>query len=523
MQTVFGSLTFRCMMCVAAYSCVMVLIFLMARMQSQHILSPVSVTIDTLAEQTGALENDRFDALSGMLSDASELVVYDGKGACLYSTSEDIGTLVPFSDLPIVASGIGDEVYYEVVETDGGDASADDILCEILLCERREENGTVHVLGRCRCDAELNIVDGDLFPGVKALTEEEFSLIRGRFGKNMQIGKYEYETSSGAQRTLVLASPIVGEKTYRALFAESDKVWYVALAMALVLTALFITVVFKLIRRSVRPLEDAIRARRDDKGRPLREDELPLELRTAYRSFVELMDVLDVAREENQTLIADVSHDLKTPLAVIGGYARAFEDGRVPECKREAYLHAMYEKAQLANQLLDALLAVARLNHPAFVANLVRCDLCEQVRLAAIASSAEVEQAGDVMEVDITENRLYAKLDTGLFSRVMGNLISNACKHNEAGTTICVSCHEEDGHALVSVSDDGVGFPDDLKVRAFEPFVTQNVARESGKGTGLGLTIAKKGVQAQGGRIYLRDNPCPPYASEVIIELPLCS
>lgn len=170
------------------------------------------------------------------------------------------------------------------------------------------------------------------------------------------------------------------------------------------------------------------------------------------------MDVLDAAREETQVLIADISHDLKTPLAVIGGYARAFEDGHVPEVKRQTYLHAIYEKSQAANDLLDSLLTISRLDHPSLEPDLVTCNLCEQVRLSAIAADAEVSQAKDTLEVDIADVPLWVDLDKVLFARVLGNLISNACRHNKPGTSIIVQCHQSKGHAMVSVLDDGAGF-----------------------------------------------------------------
>lgn len=140
-----------------------------------------------------------------------------------------------------------------------------------------------------------------------------------------------------------------------------------------------------------------------------------------------------------------------------------------------------------------------------------------------ITAGAEIEQAGDALGVDIVDDSRWVDLDKTLFARVLGNLISNACRHNEPGTSILVRCYESNGHATVSILDDGAGFSPQLRDSAFEPFVTENVARESGKGSGLGLTIAKKGVQLHGGSIFLRDEPPAPYVTEIVIELPLSS
>lgn len=517
------SLTFRCVSCVALYAFAIAVAFGVARLYSQHILSASSLSIETLIGKPDVLANDRFDVLASMVSAPNEVIVYDDTGTCLYASTADIAQRIPFDDLFIVASSVQENVYYEVIEHRSSSNAAEALTYEILLIEYHEDTETSEVIGSCVCDETLQIVEGDLFSGTGSLSADEFALIRGNYGRNMQIERHEYKTDDGSARTLVLATPKLSERVYRNLLNESEKVWPWAVLMALVLTCVAVVVVFHIIRGSMRPLENAIQARREGKKGLLREDDLPIELRDTYRSFVELMDVLDEAHEESQTIIADVSHDLKTPLAVIGGYARAFEDGCVPEDKQSVYLHAIYEKSNTVSQLLDALLTVSQLNHPAFEPRLVICDLCEQVRLSVIAASAEVEQAGDDIEVDIADKPLWTNLDKALFARVMGNIISNACKHNGPGIRIFVRCRETEDHAVVSVADNGVGFPPNLKEHAFEPFVTQNTARELGKGSGLGLAIAKKGVQVHGGSISLCDSPTPPYMTEVMIELPFCA
>lgn len=515
------SLTFRCVSCIGLYACAMAIVFGVARAYSQHILAASSLSMDMLVEREDVLTNDRFDILAGMVSAPNEVVVYDDKGSCLYASTSDIARRVPYDDLFIVASSAQENVYYEVIRHPVSQRHKDDAAYEILLIEYHEDTEISEVLGRCLCDEKLNILDGDLFPDTESLTPEEFALMRGDYGRNMQIEKYEYDTSDGKARTLVLVSPKLNEKVYYELLTESEKVWPVTLVVAFCLTCVTIIVIFQIIRRSMRPLERAIHARREMVERQQEEGELPVELRETYRSFMDLMNVLDEAHEENQTIIADVSHDLKTPLAVIGGYARAFEDGCVPEEKRSAYLHAIYEKSKTASQLLDSLLTISRLNHPALEPNYVLCDLCEQVRLSVIDAQSEVEQAGDTIEADIEDGTLQCSLDKALFARVMGNLISNACRHNAAGIRILVQCYKKNDLAVVSVVDDGVGFPPGLKEKAFEPFVTENVAREAGKGSGLGLAIARKGVQLHGGNICLGDSSLASYTTEVLIELPL--
>ena len=520
-KRIVNSLTFRCVSCIGLYACAIAIVFVAARGYSQRILSASSISMEMLMEQEDVLAHDRFDALANLVIAPNEVIVYNENGSCLYASTSEIAQRVPYEELSVVATSAQENEYYEVIEHPASKKDDSDVIYEIMLLIYDEDTQTSKVLDRCVCDNKLRIIEGDLFHGTQSLTVEEFALIRGEYGRNMQVEKYEYETVDGERRTMVLASPKQSEKVYRELLDKSEKVWPVAVVLSFVLTCAVVLVIFRIIRGSMRPLESAIHARREGTDCQLQEDDLPVELRDTYRSFVDLMDVLNSAHEENQTIIADVSHDLKTPLAVIGGYAQAFEDGCVPEDKRSAYLHAIYEKSRSASQLLDSLLTISRLNHPALEPSFVRSDVCEQVRVSVIAASAEVELAGNTLEADVEDDPLWCNLDKTLFNRVMENLISNACRHNAPGIRILVQCHKKSGAARVSVADDGVGFSPELKERAFEPFVTKNVARESGKGSGLGLAIAKKCIQIHGGSIRLGDTPPASYTTEVIMELPL--
>ena len=520
-RTASSSLTLRCVLLVGLYACVLAATIAATRLHAQSILSTAYAGISVLTRQEKALASDRFDLLLRALPPSCQFAIYDGSGACLTSSGPEIVDDVPFDELFCVPSDAEEDAYYEVLEAGPEDDLPPGAAFEIILCVFQEESATSRVLGRCVCDADLSILEGNLFEGRPALEAREFDLIRGEIGNDMQVERHDYTTEDGDERTLVFASPRLNERTYQRFVSQAEGVWTASVACMLLITLVAIAAVFRTLQRSMRPLEDAMRARRSGRDHMPEAQSLPIELRGTYRSFTELMDALEETREENQTLIADVSHDLKTPLTVIGGYAKAFADGCVPEDRRDAYLHAIYEKSLAASQLLDELLSIARLSHPAFVAHLECLDVCEQVRLAIISAYAEVEQAGDTVVAAVEEGPLRANLDAALFARIMSNLISNACCHNDPGTTILVSCTRDDGWARVSVADDGAGFSEEVRERAFEPLVTTNTARTTGKGTGLGLAIVRKGVLAQGGEVYLSDEAPAPYVTEIVVRLPL--
>jgi len=131
---------------------------------------------------------------------------------------------------------------------------------------------------------------------------------------------------------------------------------------------------------------------------------LPSELRPTFDNFMVLMDELDAAQVEKQRVIADVSHDLKTPISVIGGYAQALTDGTIPPESRDKYLKIIHDRAMAAADMIDSLFSYAKTEHPDYRPQLVLDDICELTRKAVIACSPAVEQAECVIEADIARN-----------------------------------------------------------------------------------------------------------------------
>ena len=99
-----------------------------------------------------------------------------------------------------------------------------------------------------------------------------------------------------------------------------------------------------MIRRAAKPLNAAITACKEGGESPDGTHRVPAELVPTYDNFLELMEELKAAQNDKQRIVSDISHDLKTPLTVIRGYAQAFEDGCVPPEKAGEYLRAMKEK-----------------------------------------------------------------------------------------------------------------------------------------------------------------------------------
>ena len=237
---------------------------------------------------------------------------------------------------------------------------------------------------------------------------------------------------------------------------------------------------------------------------------LPKEFQSVVNSFDELMHKLDKAEKEKergylekQKVIANLSHDLKTPLTVIKGYSKAFIDGVVPKDRINEYMQIINNKCNLTVELIDDLCTYAKLEHPKYELNKERVDICKFSKEYLALKYDEIEFNNMQLEVSIPTRAIWVNIDEKEFKRVYDNLINNAIKYNKEGTKIYFSIVENKNDVNIFIGDDGCGISKKLSKTLFEPFVTGDDARTSGSGLGLGMSIVKSIVLLHGGNIKL--------------------
>jgi two-component system phosphate regulon sensor histidine kinase PhoR len=220
--------------------------------------------------------------------------------------------------------------------------------------------------------------------------------------------------------------------------------------------------------------------------------------------------------------VANVSHELKTPLTAIRGYAETLRDGALdepPTAKR--FTERILNQCRRLQELLDDLLILSRLE--GVDASLERGP----VSLDAVARHA-VELLGPVARekgvgIELKEEPLpQIQGDAGGLERLLLNLIDNAIKYSRPDGRITVSVGRCGGDALLEVSDTGIGIPPESIPRIFERFyrVDKGRAREEG-GTGLGLAIVKHIAQAHGGQVDVESRA--GHGSTFRVRLPLAA
>ena len=206
------------------------------------------------------------------------------------------------------------------------------------------------------------------------------------------------------------------------------------------------------------------------------------------------------ARKEEEKrrylMISNIVHDLKTPMTTVYGYAKALNDGIVPDNKQNEYHEAIMSKTERMNEVVAMLLDYVKLDSEGFTIKKEPVDISELVRSCCAFSFTDIEAAGDEIDADIPERELMIKADKVQLSRVITNLITNAIKHNPKGTKIKVTVRSDSSSSAedvrIFVADSGDEIPSPLCDQIFEPFVTGDESRASGAGTGLGLALSTK-------------------------------
>ena len=218
-----------------------------------------------------------------------------------------------------------------------------------------------------------------------------------------------------------------------------------------------------------------------------------------------------VKKQNMKEMIVNISHDLKTPLTVIKGYAEGLREGvaNTPE-KQDKYLSIIYSKAVEMNSLIDELSTYAKIDMDEISYNFMELDINEYLEegFEEIRTDLEINNF-EVYFHPYSKGRLSAIADADQFKRVINNLISNskkyAAKDRKGRIDIRVELMSE--FIKISVEDNGIGIPNEARAKVFERLYRVDESRNSKiGGSGLGLAIVKKIIEDHGGRVWAESN-----------------
>ncbi len=232
----------------------------------------------------------------------------------------------------------------------------------------------------------------------------------------------------------------------------------------------------------------------------------PIRSEGASRGAVMVLhDISEIRRLERarRDFIANISHEFKTPLTAIQGFAETLLGGAMEEPEnRRRFLEIIREHALRLGRLTDDLLKLARIEAGQALREAQPVDVAAVVGPCLEVARIKADQKKIHLEADYSGNLPLLFGDVDAFKEILQNLLDNALRYTPSGGKIRVKCEVEGPEMVLSVADTGIGIPKADQDRIFERFYRADAARsrKSG-GTGLGLSIVKHLVEAHGGRV----------------------
>ncbi|MBI5600641.1 MAG: HAMP domain-containing protein [Gemmatimonadetes bacterium] len=217
-----------------------------------------------------------------------------------------------------------------------------------------------------------------------------------------------------------------------------------------------------------------------------------------------LLDLTRLRRLETvrRDFVANVSHELKTPLTVVRGFAETLADDDPPVETRRQFAQSIATHTRRMQRLVDDLLDLSRIESGGWVPEPQTVEIAAVVGDDVSAARATADRKGIRLDVEMASDAQAVFVDPTALRQVIGNLVENALRHTTTGSVTLRTVREGDGVA-VSVSDTGCGIASEHLPRIFERFYRVDPARSREEGgTGLGLSIVKHLVDAHGGRLH---------------------
>jgi len=221
------------------------------------------------------------------------------------------------------------------------------------------------------------------------------------------------------------------------------------------------------------------------------------------QAFNSMATELGRTEELRRNMVADAAHELRTPLSNIRGYLEAIRDG-VKEPDAET-ICSLNEEAVMLSRLVGDLQELSLAEAGELKMECHAEEITALIKQAAALVQAQAAKKGVLVSLDLPDRISKANIDYNRISQVLRNLLENAIVHTNRDGTITVAARQQDGYVEVSVSDTGEGIPAQDIPYIFERFyrVDKSRTRATG-GSGLGLTIAKRLVEAHGGEISVQ-------------------
>lgn len=221
------------------------------------------------------------------------------------------------------------------------------------------------------------------------------------------------------------------------------------------------------------------------------------------RNFNAMTDHVAQLEELRSGFVANVSHELRSPLTSIRGYIQGVLDGTFDKDQQEAYLGVALDEAMRLNRLINDLLDLAQIESGEMPIVYSEFNINELISRALAGREAEISDKNIRVSIDFESEQCYVSADKDRIQQVIINLIDNAIKFNNKNGRLIIKTWIHRGEAYVKIEDEGRGISPDQIMRIWDRFYQVEPGRSDKKGRGLGLSIVKKIVEEHGQEIWV--------------------
>jgi two-component system OmpR family sensor kinase/two-component system sensor histidine kinase BaeS len=370
-------------------------------------------------------------------------------------------------------------------------------------------------------------------PGTIAWDDNRFFLILAdadgqvvRDGPRGEPGRKLSRDEEAAAQEIMVGDRVVGQLVIfrpiqSAIFGPMEQAFVTRLRWLLVAGALLAgalgvllgVVLSRSLTAPLRRLATAARAVADRDFSRRVQVEGSIEMAEVAEAFNEMTETLESSERQRRNMVADVAHELRTPLSVVQGNLRAILDDVYPLDKTE--ISRLYDETRLLSRLVDDLRELALADAGQLRLSLSPIDVASEIEATTDSLALAAEAQRVALSAHLPDGLPLVQADADRLAQVLRNLLVNALRHTPAGGSVAVMAAPAGSEVEIAVMDTGEGIdPQDLP-KVFERFWRADVARrrtgrpraDSGDvrwagGLGLGLSVAQSLVEAQGGRIW---------------------
>lgn len=221
-------------------------------------------------------------------------------------------------------------------------------------------------------------------------------------------------------------------------------------------------------------------------------------------NFNAMADSLAKLEEMRKNFVANVSHELRSPLTSIRGYIEGVLDRTIQVNEQEKYLKVALQETKRLNKLINELLDLSQIESGQFPLNISSFDINETIRRVLIAQEDRINHKNMDVKVDFQEEQCFVEADQDRIQQVLVNLLDNAIKYNREEGQLCIKSWSHNDKVYVRIQDQGLGISKEDIPHIWERFYQVDKSRTPNRGgTGLGLSIVKKIIEEHEQNIWI--------------------